>query len=422
MLKKNTMMQNASAALQAVLMKKDATEKEIQEAFEGLGNAVAATIQADYESAHGDQNILLQRGFRVLTAPEQKYYEQIIEAGKSDQPRQAYNGLLDGKVMPNTIIEDVYRNLTEEHPLLEKINFQSVEYLTRWIMNDHSAQNAVWGAVNAQITEEIKSAFRVIEMTQCKLSAYAVIEKDMLELGPVFLDNYIRTFLQEALAKGLEAAIISGDGNGKPIGMTRNVSKTVTVTAGSYPEKSAVSLNSFMPEDYGPVLAQMAVTEKWYEDSTGKAVAEATAVDSSTKQLKQGYTVHGGNVRTFDKVALICNQVDYLSKVMPATTAMNAAAQYVTNCFPFPTDVIRSSEVPTGKAILCLPEEYFMGLGHSSKEGTLEFSDDFKFLEDQRVFKIKMHGNGRPFDNTVALLVDISNLQAAYVFVKELTA
>ena len=61
-------------------------------------------------------------------------------------------------------------------------------------------QTAVWGEINSQITQEITSAFRTIELTQCKLSAYAVIEKDMLDLGPQFLDNYIRTFLKEALA------------------------------------------------------------------------------------------------------------------------------------------------------------------------------------------------------------------------------
>ena len=75
------------------------------------------------------------------------------------------------------------------------------------------------------------------------------------------------------------------------------------------------------------------------------------------------------------------------------------------------------AEMATGEALLVLPEEYFAGLG-SSKDGTLEFSDEFKFTQDQRVFKIKLYGNGKAYDNSVAILLDISELEAAYVMIK----
>ena len=199
MLRKNSMITEATAALQAAFNAEDTTPEVMQGAFEQFAQAIAATVQADFESANGDRNILAQRGFRQLTAEENKYYQALIEAGKSKNPVQTYAGLLSDKVMPTTIIEDVYKDLLAEHPLLAKINFQSVQYLTRWILNDHSVQTAAWGAVNSQIAQQITSAFRTVEITQCKLSAYAVIEKDMLDLGPAFLDNYIRTFLKEAL-------------------------------------------------------------------------------------------------------------------------------------------------------------------------------------------------------------------------------
>lgn len=35
-----------------------------------------------------------------------------------------------------------------------------------------------------------------------------------------------------------------------------------------------------------------------------------------------------------------------------------------------------------------------------------------------RVYKIKMHGNGRPWDNTVAIVLDISALDPAYFVVR----
>lgn len=400
MLKENSMIRDAAAALQAAFSEENQNAKNIQEAFDKFGGAIAATVQADFESAHGDQNILLQRGFRVLTAEEQKYYNSIIEAGKSSNPKQVYDGLMDDKIMPNTIIEDVYKDLVKEHPLLSKINFVSVEYLTRWILNDHSVQTAVWGPINSAITEQITSAFRTVEITQCKLSAYAIIEKDMLDLGPTFLDNYIRTFLKEALAQALENAIVSGTGHNQPIGLDRDVHHGVSVSSETgYPKKSKVEVTSFLPEKYGAIVAQLAVTEEYEGEDRRK---------------------HGGNMRAFDQVTLICNQVDYLTKVMPATTVLTSGGTYVNNLFPFPTDVVRSNALATGEAILCLPEEYFMGLG-SSKEGTLEFSDDYKFLEDQRVFKIKMHGMGMAYDNTVAILLDISKLDPAYITVKNVS-
>ena len=418
MLRKNSMITDATAALQAAFNAEDTTPEVMQGAFEQFAQAIAATVQADFESANGDRNILAQRGFRQLTAEENKYYQALIEAGKTKNPVQTYAGLLSDKVMPTTIIEDVYKDLLAEHPLLAKINFQSVQYLTRWILNDHSVQTAVWGAVNSQITQQIASAFRTVEITQCKLSAYAVIEKDMLDLGPAFLDNYIRTFLKEALAVALEDAIVTGNGLNMPIGLDRDIHQGVSVSSSTgYPQKTAVALTSFMPKEYGAVLAELCETEAWYTaDATGVITPASTAANTDGTP-KPGYTKHGGAMRSFDEVTLICNMKDYLSKVMPATTVLNAAGSFTNNIFPFPTDVVRSNRVPTGKAILCLPEEYFFGIG-SSKEGTLEYSDDYHFLEDQRVFKIKMHGYGKAWDNTVAILLDISNLEEAYIYMK----
>lgn len=386
MLRANTNIKDAAAAMQSAFA--NGNETEIKDAFEQYGNAIAASVQADFEAAHGNQTILLQRGFRVLTSEEKAYYQSVIKAGK-EKTVQAMNGLLSDKVMPVTIIEDVYKELTTEHPLLSRINFVSVEYLTRWILNDHTVDTAVWGEVNDEIVKEITSGFRTVEITQCKLSAFAVIELDMLDLGPVFLDNYVRTFLKESLLMALEKAIISGNGVNCPIGLDRDIHDGVEIsTKTGYPAKTPIKLTSFAPKAYGQVLENLAVSEK-------------------------------GNNRVFDKVLLICNMSDYLTKIMPATTALNAAGQYVNNLFPFDTDVIKSNEVEKGKAIICLPEEYFMGVG-TSKDGTLTYSDEFRFLQDQRVFKIKMHGMGKAYDNTVAVVVDISELEEAYILVKEL--
>lgn len=51
-----------------------------------------------------------QRGKRILTAQETKFYETIAKAGKSDNPKQYFATLDDpnDKIMPTTVIEDLY--------------------------------------------------------------------------------------------------------------------------------------------------------------------------------------------------------------------------------------------------------------------------------------------------------------------------
>lgn len=372
-------------AMQSALMSGD--EEAGKQAWQQFLDSVVQTVKEDYEMFETDKRVLVQRGYRQLTKKEEEFYQKMIEAGKSADPKQAFTDLLSTeRAMPETIIEDVYRELTEQHQLLSRIKFQNVKYLTRWILNDHSKQSAAWGEINSEIAKEITSSFKTIDVNVCKLSAFAVIPKDLLDLGPVFLDNYIRTILREALYCALEKAVLKGSGKSEPTGLNRDIHKGVDFNSETgYPEKTAIKITSFLPKEYGGVIARLAVTET-------------------------------GRMRTFDRVTLVCNQVDYLTKVMPATTVLNMNGTYSTNLFPFPTDVVRSNELDTGEAILFLPEEYFFGLG-GSKDGTIEFTDEYKFLEDQRVFKIKLHGNGRAFDNTVAIVLDISALDPAYITV-----
>ena len=114
---------------------------------------------------------------------------------------------------------------------------------------------------------------------------------------------------------------------------------------------------------------------------------------------------------------MIVNQVDYLTKIMPATTLLNTNGVYVKDVFPFPTEVVISNEVETGRAIVCLPNEYFMAMG-AAKEGIITYSDEYQFLEDNRVYKIKTYGEGKAFDDTCSLLLDISALEEAVIYTK----
>lgn len=382
---KNPVVKQAAEAMQTAI--KSGDEKQLEGAWEKFHEAVTDTIRQDFEMSNGDRNALAARGFRMLTNEETEFYQAWINSAKAPDPKQEFTDLLNGG-MPETIIEDVYKNLVNEHPLLDAITFTNVSYLTKWIMNDHTVDKAVWGPINSEITKEISSSFKILEMAQCKLSCFAVLPKDMIDLGPMFLDNYVRTILTDALACGLEMAIVTGTGKNMPIGLDRNISEDAAVVNGEYPKKEPIAIESFLPEEYGNILANLAKTEK-------------------------------GKYRKISKVGLICNPVDYFKKIMPATTVLNSMGTYNMNVFPFPTEVYPSAELEEGKAIVFVPEEYFMGLG-SPKSGTLTYDDSVQFLEDNRVYLIKLFANGRAYDNTVALLLDISNLDPAYITVRNM--
>lgn len=371
-------------------------ESKIQEAWQNFHKSVAEQVLADCEEiiASNDSAILAQRGYRQLTSKETKWYQKLINSLKSENPKQAFIDLLgtqnEEDFMPTTIIEDVYKQLQEDHPLLQNINFQYVGYITKWLLNDHATQKAVWGTITEEIVKEITSSFKTLTLNQNKLSAFACVELGMLDLGPTFLDGYIRTVLYEALLEGLEEGIVSGNGVNQPIGLIKDIHKGVAFSEETgYPDKRKETVTDFSPKTYGALVAKLAKTES-------------------------------GKKRKFGEVILLVNQMDYLTKVMPATTVLNANGVYVNNLFPFPTKVIVSNVLADGDAVMFLKNEYFMGMG-GKKNGVIEYSDEYKFLEDMRYFKIKQYGAGRAFDNTASLYLDISKLEPAYISVKEVT-
>ena len=332
-----------------------------------------------------DKNILVQRGYRQLTTAEQKYYDALITASKCRNVQQAVTTLADltaNEVMPESIIDQVMKDLVEEHPLLTKVNFQNAKYATKIIMNNHSRQNAVWGEIDAEIEKEITSQFKVLHLAQNKLSAFAVIPMGLIDMGPTFLDGYIRTILKDAIACGLEEAIVKGDGDGKPVGLMKKLTGAVD---GVHQDKEAQAVTDFGVKSMGALIAQMAKNEK-------------------------------GQNRPVGKLSLICNANDYYTLVAPAVRVQNMSGAYVDN-FAFPMEVVISEAVPTGKAILADLNNYFVGVGFA-KDGVIEFSDEYKFIEDQRTYKIKTYANGRALDENSAIVLDITGLQPAVITVK----
>jgi len=381
MIKNKDLIQQELKDALAVAMK-STDENSIAMALAAFAESVQQNVMEEFETYQktADVSILAKRGVHQLTATEEKFYQSIITAMQSTDPRQAFSTL--PTAYPETVIDNVIADIKAEHPLLNLINFTNTTVLTKLVVNKQGAQLAVWGPLNSAITAELSGAIGEMDLTLCKLSAFMPISKDMLIVGPSWIDAYVRGVLSEAIALATEVAVITGTGKDMPIGMDRSVADNVTVTAGVYPKKTAIVITDLEVGTYGSLLG---ILSKAPNDKT----------------------------RPIDSVLLVVNPTDYFTKIMPATTIRALDGTYSHDIFPFPTNAIQSSAVAVGTAIMGLPKKYLMGIGASTNGGKIEYSDEFKFLDDQRVYLSKMYGNGRPLDDNAFLLLDISNLTPA---------
>jgi len=372
---------------------KEAIDKNDEQAFATAFDEYTGILQeAVMAEAKGlvqavDNQILAGRGVRVLTSEEKQYYEKVIEAMKSKDPKQALSGF--DNVLPRTVIDAVFEDISENHPLLNAINFENAAALTEYLYSSMDGRfKATWGNLTGEIVKQLSAQFHKIQFGQNKLSAFIPIAKAMLDLGPEWLDRYVRVILYEAVANGLEDGIINGRGIAEgaqnpenyiyePIGMTRDLTNYDVVSG--YGVKAVTTVEEFSPETYGELLAGLAVGPN-------------------------------GLNRNVTEALLIVNPVDYLKKVFPATTYQTPQGGFVKDILPFPTNIVQSAFVEQGKAVLGIAKRYFAVLG-TGKDGRIEYDDSYRFLEDQRVYLIKLYGTGRPLDNNSFLYLDISKLK-----------
>ena len=149
--------------------------------------------------------------------------------------------------------------------------------------------------------------------------------------------------------------------------------------ATGYADRDKVAMTALDPVSYGALLAKLA-------------------------------KIDNGRARVIESVILVVNPEDYLTKIMPATTPRATDGTYTHNVFPFPTTVIQSANMPKNEAVIGIGKRYLMATG-TGKSGKIEYSDEYQFLEDNRVYLTKFYGHGQPKDNNSFALIDITNLE-----------
>lgn len=331
-----------------------------------------------------DMAALTARGEKPLTSAEQKYFTELGKAMTDRDPKQALANLKD--VMPETTINRVFDDLRTRHPLLSAINFIPSGANIKVILNANGQNEAAWGELCDEIVTELAGGFQVVNTNLLKLSAFLPVCKQGFVFGPAWLDRYVRETLYEAIANGMEAGIVNGNGKAAPIGMTRQVGPGTTVSDGVYPKKAAVKVSDFDMATMGKLISLLAI------DDNGKS-------------------------REIRDLILVCNVTDYFTRILPATMIMAPDGSY-RSALPYNVRIIPVSRgLDQGEAVFGLGYRYFAAAG-MDVDGNIEYSDHYRFLQDQRVYLIKAFANGFPMDGNAFLLLDVSAVEPARYLVQ----
>lgn len=361
----------AKTELEIKIKLKEAIESNDSELFaqaqidlaKGIEDRILKEAKAAMHEDINDNAVMVKRGLNPLTVEETKYYNEVITAA-------GFGGA--EKLMPPTVFERVFEDLRTNHPLLSEIEFVNTTGVTEWITRNNDVTAAWWGTLCSAIAKQLEVAFKKEATGLYKLSAFVPVCKAMLALGPAWLDKFVREILLESLAIAIELAAVAGTGKDQPIGMIKNLAGAVV--EGVYPDKVGTALTDLQPATLGTsIMAPL------------------------TKNGK----------RTVVSVLLIVNPLDYWAKIFPQTTYLTADKTYVYGVLPIPAKVVQSVAVPQGTMIAGMAKDYFMGVGSTQ---VIEFSDHYKFLEDERTYIAKQYANGKPMDNDSFLVFNISTM------------
>ncbi|MFJ7888406.1 phage major capsid protein [Lysinibacillus xylanilyticus] len=367
-------MENFNAKKQAymdLVKAENSTPEQLEVAF----NDMFAALQTDLteqisnearNEAH-DAQILAARGQNVLTSEERKFFNAVVQEG----------GFKEDTIFPITTQERVFEDLVTAHPLLAVIGLQDLGAITRYIYSDPTKTYA-WGALFGEIKGQVNTAFREEQIGQLKLTAFAAIPKDMLELGPEYVERYVRELLVESYSVGLEYGLVNGRGSAQnePIGLMKDVAENGAVTT-----KTSSGTLTFAPSEFGEIVA-----------GELHDVIKALSTDAKGKSRK-----------VLNKVAMVVNPVDAIS-VQARNTVQTANGQWIT-ALPFGIgSPIESEEIPVGKALFFVTGEYLAAIAGGYK---LNKFDQTLAIEDAMLYTIKQFANGKPKDNKTALLYDL---------------
>ncbi len=354
-----------------VVKDENSTPEQLENAFNDMFTALQTDltekIANDARNEIHDAQILAARGQNVLTSEERRFFNAVVQDG----------GFKDDSILPETTQERVFEDLVNAHPLLDALGLQDLGAVTKFIYSDATKAYA-WKEIFGDISGQVNAAFRSEKIGQLKLTSFAAIPNDMLELGPVWVERYVRTLLIETYSVGLEYGFVNGRGSAQqePIGLMKNVD----AETGAVTDKTSSGTLTFAPSEYGEIVAG-----ELYE------VVKALSTNQKGKSRKVG-----------GKIVMVVNPIDAIG-VQFRNTIQTSSGQWVT-ALPYNIQVVESEEIPANKALFFVKGEYIAAIAGGYK---LKKFDQTLAMEDATLYTIKQFANGKPKDNKAALVYDL---------------
>ena len=262
--------------------------------------------------------------------------------------------------------------MVKSRPLLQHIGLRNAGIRLKFLKSTQTGE-AVWGKINGEIQGQLKQAFNEEEAIQNKLTAFVVIRKDSEKFGPAWLQSFVIVQITEAFAAALEAAFLNGDGDGKPIGLSRTLTGTVAGNKTTYAEKTVET-------------------------------AKLTFADSATvvKELTNVYKYHsvksdGNPVAVEGNVVMVVNPTDAWD-VKKQYTSLNAQGTYVT-AMPYNLILAESIAQTAGKVTTFVKGRYDAFVGGGIEFG--RFTETYA-LEDLNLYTAKQFAYGKAHDEKTA--------------------
>jgi len=350
------------------------TAEDQATALDNMLTALAADTKKDImskvQTEMADTTVLQGRGQNALTSEERKFFNVVIEEG----------GFKDTDTLPKTTQERIFEDIVAEHPLLQNIGIQNLGAVTEFIYSDPTGA-AVWGPLFDDIKGQLNASFRSESISQLKLTAFVPIAKDMLNLGPAWIERYVRTIIVEAMKVGLERGYVAGRGSShnEPVGLL----KTVDKTTGAVSDRASAGTLTFDP-------GRTTINEL---KGVVKKLSEKLDKDGNVKE--QPRQVAG-------KVVMVTNPFDTFD-IQANSTTLTANGLYVTN-LPFNPIPTESIFVPKGKVLFFVRGEYIAAVGGAMD---VQRYKETLALEDADVFIAKQYATGKPVDNNAAQIYDL---------------
>lgn len=380
----NTTVEDLRIKFENVLADENATQEDQLEAmtnyFDAVSEDKAEQIRTEYEELKHvtDTNVLAQRGVHTLTSEEMNYYNAVTKA----------EGFNVDVVMPETIIERVFEGIVEERPLLNLINFLPYTGKEKTIRGRRTGK-AVWGPLHRDLEGQLDAAFGSTTNTIHSLTAYFVISNDTLDLGPKWVDRFVRLCLQEVTAEALEEAVVKGTGNNQPIGLTKDLD--APVTSGVYADKAAETLELTFADPTTMINEFTEVMQNFVE-YTHKVGDDDEGV---TKHRK----VEG-------KLKMLVHPSDYYDIIARAMVLSENNGVY-NKALPFinVSDIYESEFAPKGQVVVFLPEEYDASISHNNR---IYVYKETLAMSRATLYAVDMHADGRPRNNEMARVYNLN--------------